>query len=87
MNPLQASHAKRQGLTRPMGGERALSFPHVREHITLHDPANVHIPSLKTRRERVNYRDESGEGEGEKNGKGRISLRIFPDTESLVLVQ
>ncbi len=56
MSPLQAV----DDLKRLMGGERVLYFPHVCEHITLHDPANIHIPLVETRRERVNYRGELG---------------------------
>lgn len=66
-------------LTRLMGGERVLSFPHICEHITLHDPANIHIPLAETRRERVNYRDESGKKkkkkESKKNEKEKIKER------------
>lgn len=83
-------------LTRLMGGERVLSLPHICEHITLHDPANIHIPLVETRRQRVNYRDESGKKKRkerkmrkrkERNGKEGISQYISPDTESLVLIQ
>jgi len=49
-----------------MGGERVLSFLHICEHITLHDPANIHIPLVETRREGVNYKDESGKKKKEK---------------------
>lgn len=85
-------------LTRLMGGERVLSFPHICEHITLHDPANIHISLVETRRDRVNYRDESGEKKErkktkkvrkrrERNGNEGISQYISPDTDSLVLIQ
>lgn len=65
-------------LTRLMDRERVLSFPHICEHITLHDPANIHIPLAETRREWVSYRDESGKKERKREKRMERKRRDKP---------